>query len=84
MKSPLERAAQAVRAEMAVQQPDGSYVIETPPYDEAFFQDIARAVLQAIREPSDAMCEAAEYPNDYQGFERVTWRAMIDSALEEG
>lgn len=59
----------------------------------------ARAVLQAIREPSEAMVAAvdydvtskalgATYPDSEGSFEvggeRIVWQAMLDAALAEG
>lgn len=49
--------------------------------------EIARAVLVAIREPSEAMIEAgADEQGDCHGYESkaalAQWQAMIDVALE--
>lgn len=43
----------------------------------------ARAAIEAMREPTEAMAEAAESPNDYRGTQYTTWRTMIDAALNE-
>lgn len=51
------------------------------------FRAITRAVLQAIREPSDRMIEAGDF--DEEGGIRggdnaeMTWKLMIDAALAE-
>ena len=37
------------------------------------------ATLQSLREPSDAMIEAAMSP----GYARTTWERMIDQAIHE-
>lgn len=71
--TPLERAAAVLEREV------GSHCAncETPiPYEP---RDLARAVLQAIREPSGDLLECIH------GRSTVTdWKAMIDAALEEG
>lgn len=64
--------------------------------DREFFREIARAVLEAVREPSGGMMAAATrlWWLDFNGDEevelRVTptqthqiWHAMIDAALSE-
>jgi hypothetical protein len=59
-------------------------------YDEAplLYQEIARAVLLAIREPSEGMVrahnEAEDCFDDHRRQAMVDWQAMIDKALEEG
>lgn len=58
--TPLERAARAVRDEIAYPHGDGSFVVEGGFRDDPFFQEVARAVLEAIREPSEAMIRAGE------------------------
>ena len=47
------------------------------------FVPAARAVLQAIREPSVEMAEAGIEATAAGGAEVSVWRAMIDCALEE-
>lgn len=42
----------------------------------------ARAAIEAMREPTDAMVDAA-YGRERTGTERGNWRAMIDAALTE-
>lgn len=77
--TPLERAALA--ASQAAKLPQ-------PADDDEFFMSIARAVLTAIREPSEGM-ERAYYGGEW-GFCEVLpalddlWPKMIDAALEEG
>lgn len=89
--TPLERATQAL-CEL-----HGRVSPEThPQFSEAWrtlYMPQARAVLQAIREPSVAM-EAAGYGNSKGDPDNTgvvdnprpddAWRAMIDAALEEG
>ncbi len=43
-------------------------------------EDIARAAISAMREPTEAM--VGQWP--YDRGNRMTWRAMIDEALKEG
>lgn len=42
----------------------------------------ARAAIEAMREPTEAMVKAA-YGRERTGTERGNWRAMIDAALKE-
>lgn len=55
------------------------------PFTEADVLALARAVLLAIREPSEAMTvDALDYEAlDSHATSRNIWRAMIDTALEE-
>ena len=46
------------------------------------FEDDARAVLRAIREPSEGMVEAGGAGGDWP-HARETWVSMIDAALGE-
>ena len=50
------------------------------------YRDIAHAAIEAMREPSDAMVDAAwaswEDPEGSKGFVGA-WQAMIDIALDE-
>jgi hypothetical protein len=92
--TPLERAARAVREEAgAYAHPSGGFMTEGGIVDEQHFRDIVRAVLQAIREPSEGM-ERAGYGNSKGDPDNagvidnpapiMAWQAMIDAALEEG
>lgn len=88
--TPLERAAQAAQGVIDEARKWGENPAEHS-------EKIARAVLQAIREPSKSMKEAgADGPlttshGDDESFDYVSeddaatcWQAMIDAALEEG
>lgn len=62
----------------------------TVPHDLAWhaFQPKARAVLEAMRDPTDAMCAAAERRADEIGAflemgPSTVWSEMIDGALAE-
>lgn len=46
--------------------------------------DDARAVLQAIRDPSQAMVQAKLGDRNLPIYPEDIWRAMIDAALQEG
>lgn len=92
--TPLERAIAAINNTALVQDIAGDqlgvvgreplYVVTNP-------EPLARAVLQAIREPSDAMvsdgadmipCSGGdEGPPNYRAA-RQCWQAMIEAALE--
>lgn len=52
--------------------------------DEAERKNIVRAVLLAMREPSDAMLTAAAGLTEGEGGPLETWQAMIDAGLADG
>lgn len=98
--TPIERAAQALADAFAEQEPEhggtyflGSDNLRAVEIDGTFdFQKISRAVLQAIREPSEAMVGPAtgymiiaihEYQADRIDAQRI-WKTMIDAAIAEG
>ena len=91
-KTPLERAAQAVAEGVAYRWEDGSWMVEGGRMNDANFTEIARAVLTAIREPSEVMSEAGGefcenhncHKDDMACDAHDCWQAMIDAALEEG
>ncbi len=46
--------------------------------------DMARAVIEAMREPTAAMIDASPYLGpEAEGTPSEVWRAMIDTALKE-
>lgn len=65
---------------------DPGHDINEPTKDDLFAA--ARAVLAAIREPSDRMFQAGLHPPDPNVVGAIpplnVWQAMIDAALEEG
>lgn len=71
----LERATAAVMKAMGDGPGSRDYLRATA---------IARAVLQAIREPSEAMVDAAAEWSPLGSVAREVFPAMIDAALEEG
>lgn len=81
--TPLERAAKAIDDLLGV---DGQ--LDATP------EEAARAVLEAIREPSEVMVAGAgiNAPEEIVFYDRAdvqahlsrAWQAMIDAALEEG
>ena len=83
--TPLERAIAALNNTARVQDVSGDqmgvlgaspmYVVTNP-------EEVARAILAAVRNPSEVMCEAASLVTDSSA--RETWRDMIDAMLEEG
>lgn len=85
----IERAARAVWAEVGPS--NSGWTFEQ---DREDCEEIARAVLQAIREPSEGMITEGAYtipcggggeigpPNERDALN--CWQAMIDAALEEG
>lgn len=85
-QSPLERAAWALRCaqqeEMAKANESGEPLTQT-----ALDMIAARAVLMALREPSNAMLNAGndgvyDQSGDTNPF--VIWQDMIDAAMTEG
>jgi hypothetical protein len=87
-KGVIERAAMALDNAMM----DAIHELRTNgdgPYPDDFRAGV-RAVLEAIREPSDAMIHATErfvvYDPDTEGLNEHSddlWKAMIDAALAE-
>lgn len=61
------------------------------PHNDGTRYDAARAIIQALREPSDAMLEGLyddpiwDYKDSYIGKQQVIdmWEHMIDAALNE-
>ena len=75
MTRPLERAARA----LAEVDPQG----RGTQYWRDYVPD-ARAVLTAIRDPSEGMADAGSKAAAYHGEDgRPVWQAMIDAALSE-
>lgn len=91
--TPLERAAMALyarsyRAKLPGPPPPAWSALSRR--DRDGFAEAARAVLQAIREPSEAMTKAGSavlpgIPRPQTEMDsELAWQAMIDAALEEG
>lgn len=97
--TPLQRAARAVREGIAYPHGDGTFLVEGGFRGDDFFTEVARAVLTAIREPSDGMRSAgAEETTSFaqpgivvvgagSGESEIgaekIYQAMIDAMLEE-
>lgn len=88
--SPLERAARAV-CDRYGHDPDSDDQVglgEPGDVNWNMYEDDARAVMQALREPSEAMVRAgdSQTPDYEQQTANVydVWQAMLDAALEEG
>jgi hypothetical protein len=88
--TPLERAARALEKQLfkritAIERPvnGARYPITiSGPMD---MQEAVRAVLTAIREPSDVMLDRAYNHMEANGCDpRFAWEAMIDAMLEAG
>jgi len=67
--TPLERAARAVRDEIAIPHGDGTFVVEGGFREDRFFLEVARAVIAAIREPSEAVRKAMRQTIPVDGYE---------------
>ncbi len=85
----LERAARALwiasgkRAELWDAQPTALWRIEMEK-ERPIYLDQARAVLLAIREPSEGMVsDRVIRAHGYAGDIDMVWQAMIDAALSE-
>jgi len=81
VSSPIERAARAVRCARAL--PGTNPVAKLSEVD----YRVARAVIEAIREPSEGMNRAgwtADLPFTPSIKVDVVWQAMIDALLKEG
>lgn len=93
--SMIERVARAICDEIAHDH-DGEFVVEGGFRGDDFFADIARTVLAAMREPTNAMIEAwtdASPAGDVMAMSdedanavcaTADWQAMVDAALAEG
>lgn len=84
----LDRATAAVIAQIRKNYDEGGAWIRLDPTDDQIevdgyisAKDIARAVVEAMREPTEVMCEAGLFAED-NGEISVgpIWRAMIDEA----
>ncbi|MGI9295968.1 MAG: hypothetical protein ACR2PS_18445 [Pseudomonadales bacterium] len=77
MTEMLDRAARAIQDAMIIDHGDGLYHPD----------DMARAAIEAIREPTMMVCVAGETILDGEtseaGFAVAVWQAMIDAALKE-
>lgn len=81
-KSPLERAARALRERG---KHNGSIVHGDDATGWQHYVDDARAVIEAIREPTDGMIEHAFNHMEANGNDpRFAWEAMIDQLLADG
>lgn len=88
MTSPLNRAARAAQeADGAYRHESGMWMKEGGLVGDSHWQDIARAILEAIREPSSHMTHAAQSESHVAGEAEVDchgiWASMIDAALSE-
>lgn len=54
---------------------------DIPPQSEQTWRELARAAIEAMREPTEAMLSAGEPWSESNGLWR-SWGAMIDEALE--
>lgn len=93
--TPIERAARAICVTFGYDPDKDDEVGLGEPGDVNWnmFEDHARAVLTALREPSEGMKEAGwfrfscAHPDQAdadRGPEISIWQAMIDAALEQG
>jgi len=75
----LERASRALAANLADgESSPGQWFIEGGLYSDKMLQDIARAVLMAIREPSEEMLASFGI---HKARVAQNWQAMIDAAI---
>lgn len=88
--TPLERAARALHKDYIEERiRNGVKPSDLPSWDDLgsdgrlYFTHKVRAILTAIREPSDYMAAAGTLP-DREPLAEDVWKAMIDAALAEG
>lgn len=81
----IERAAQALRAEIAFPPDDADelWMVEGGYRGDDFFRDAARAVITAMREPTEGMKRAGMDACGGDGSVLDGYEAMIDGALAE-
>lgn len=77
MSSKLEEVARALR-EAVRNTPDGKSIS----FEEMSFI-LARAAIEAMREPTQAMIDAGYYPAVQNRGAKSVWPVMIDAALSE-
>lgn len=77
----VERVAKALYEATPFKETEGGYDAQSDLYRRSC-RLLARAAIEAMREPTDAMVDAA-YGRERTGTERGNWRAMIDAALTE-
>ncbi|HMO74067.1 MAG TPA: hypothetical protein PKD48_01855 [Sphingopyxis sp.] len=88
--TPLERAARAAIEETGayaiatVEGEPAAWMAEGGVRSEEHFRDIARAVLEAVREPTHGMIIGGEEVSNKKTACEDIWIAMIDAALKEG
>lgn len=82
MTEMIKRLAKALKS--AMQDSGAVSLVANGPNGEAaleqFFEVLAMDAIEAMREPTDAMCEAAEW---HQQSEVNQYHAAIDAALNE-
>lgn len=92
--TPLERAARALARRSCSPGGEAQFpYVSADEWEEKNWPDhmpAARAVLEAIREPSEGMREQGagqlfgSASDDWGDDARLVWQAMIDAALSEG
>lgn len=82
--TPIERAARAIHNFRQSRGFGGLATWESEPHEiHTLHLDTARAVLEALREPSDFMLDAGGNYVETRLDTRENWQAMIDAALGE-
>ncbi len=82
--SMIERVAKAIEG-ANITSSDGSHSMKfSTPWEIADnYRRIARAAIEAMREPTEKMVDTGNECCDYFKHARQTWGAMIDAALSE-
>lgn len=61
-----------------------SFTVSGPPFHADEYRDMARAAIEAMREPTEAMvASASDNLDDEEHAIRCAWQAMIDATLSE-
>ena len=75
-----EMTERVARALSGADEPDG---IEWYGQNPRYWTSLARAAIEAMREPSEAMINAAPDLRDVDFYPTDVWRAMVEAALEK-
>lgn len=80
----MNKIEQVARAIYEATEPKNVWEIRSDEFKRDYL-DYARAAIEAMREPTEAMCSAAEDSGSLEAGSSPfgAWQAMIDAALKE-
>ncbi len=67
----------------AIWQQERAARVHDEPFKLSWYEDTARAAIQAMRDPTEAMFDATGEPGVPDRVYREYWEAMIDQALQD-